>query len=99
MPRKKIKNSSFYEKIGEQIRKRREEKNITLEQLNKEADLELTKSGLSYIELGAQQISAYQLFRIAKKLNLSVDQLMSEAEKNSLLIIGDRNEIINVNEL
>lgn len=103
MPRTSTKNPDFDHIIGLFIRSRRSEKGIdSLSRLNKLAGLGLTKSALSGIELGKQQITAYQLFLIAKILEFSVDELYknTDMEMNLLKItIKDKGKTITLKDI
>jgi len=70
----------FYEKIGRRIRERREALGMTMDQLNKAAGLELSRSSISYIELGQQEISGWQIRSICSVLGVKIDELLSDEE-------------------
>ncbi len=67
------KNSLFYKELGAWIRNRRDRLGLSLERVAKDSDCGLSRSTLSLIELGEQQIYGRQLFEVAKILGFSVD--------------------------
>lgn len=107
MARKIIKNNRFNESLGRILRTARSEKKLTLDEIGKKAKLNLTRSALSYIELGSQQISAFQLYKICQALNLSCDKVFKEIEDilleeeryKNLTVQMDDNKIISIGEI
>ncbi|MDE3839357.1 hypothetical protein C0966_08325 [Bacillus methanolicus] len=65
--------------VGMQIRKIREEKDMTLEELGKKIDL--TKGYLSKLERGEKPINLKNLKRIADALDVDVTDLFPNKEK------------------
>jgi transcriptional regulator with XRE-family HTH domain len=89
MGRNSTKNPLFDKALGKKIRDFRISKNnISLNKLNSLAGLNLTKSALSNIELGKQQLTSYQLFNIARALNFSVDEVFRELGE-TISILGE----------
>jgi len=76
-----INKTYFYSKIGSNINQIRKDRNLTIEQFSSETDLNLTKSTLSGIENGKQQLSLYQAFLISKNLDIPFDTIFKDAEK------------------
>lgn len=72
--------SDFNKGIGGNIRKYRNEKGLSLEDLCKICDIGLSKSTLSLIEIGAQNAYFYQAFIIAKALGVSILDLIPKKE-------------------
>lgn len=93
MPRKITKDTSFNKEVGKLLRNARVERKMTLDELSEAANLGLTKSALSYIELGAQQLTTSQLFKICRTLNLSADSLFKKAE-TAMLKMQEQNIVI-----
>jgi transcriptional regulator with XRE-family HTH domain len=79
-----IKQDSFYKKLGEKIKKARTDAGFTLESLNNQSGLNLTKGSFSAMENGKQQISAYQLYRISKALHIPLDTFVEGLEEEKL---------------
>lgn len=76
-----INKTYFYSKIGSNINQIRKDRNLTIEQFSSETDLNLTKSTLSGIENGKQQLSLYQAFLISKNLDIPFETIFKDAEK------------------
>lgn len=76
-----INKTYFYSKIGSNINQIRKDRNLTIEQFSLETDLNLTKSTLSGIENGKQQLSLYQAFLISKNLDIPFETIFKDAEK------------------
>jgi len=72
----------FYKFLGENIRNTRNIRGIILEDLIKDIGLNITKATLSSMENGKQQISSYQLFKLASILNISIDKIFDEIKTN-----------------
>lgn len=70
----------FYIALGDAIRRRRQNLNISLDALGKQMG-GLTRATISGIEKGRQQIGAYQLYKFALALKTSIGDLISEAAK------------------
>jgi len=92
-----IKQDSFYKKLGEKIKKARTDAGFTLESLNDQSSLSLTKGSFSAMENGKQQISAYQLYRISKALDIPLDTFVEgfEEEKSNF----PKNDTKKINEI
>jgi transcriptional regulator with XRE-family HTH domain len=93
----------FYQIVGSLIRSKRIEKEMTLDQLNKNSGLGLTRSALSNMELGKQQMTTYQLFVLSKFLGISINKLFNDInkkliKKNTLKILDGNNQI-NIEDL
>ncbi len=71
-------NPSFVA-FGRNVRKRREEKNLTQEALAERADLDRTY--ISDIERGARNVSMLSMLRIAKALGTTVSELTKGVER------------------
>ena len=65
-------------KIGEAVRKRREEMGLSQEDLANKLDLQ--RPAISQIESGQRKVSAEELLSLSKNLNLSMGQLMGLEE-------------------
>lgn len=76
-----INKTYFYSKIGSNINQIRKDRNLTIEQFSSETNLNLTKSTLSGIENGKQQLSLYQAFLISKNLDIPFDIIFRDVEK------------------
>ncbi len=68
----------LYKGLGEKIRSLRREQEMTLEDLAEKSELGLSKSSIINIEKGRQQITVYQLYRLALALNVRLEQILSE---------------------
>jgi transcriptional regulator with XRE-family HTH domain len=82
MPKKMKGGENFYIALGDAIRRRRQKLNISLDALGRQIG-GLTRATISGIEKGRQQIGAYQLYKFALALKLSVGDLISEAAKEA----------------
>jgi len=69
-----IKVASVSKKIGQNLRKIREKKEITQEQLALDAGL--NRAYIGYIERGERNPTTKTLYKIAKALKVSVSDLM-----------------------
>lgn len=78
------KNSLFYKELGRLIRDQRERKGLSLEQVAGDSDSGLSRSTLSLIELGEQQIYARQLFEVAVTLSFSIDDFFRKVNETLL---------------
>lgn len=76
-----IDKDTFYTKLGERIKKARTDASLTLDMLNANSGLDLSKGSFSAMENGKQQISAYQLYCISKALNIPIETLVGENKK------------------
>lgn len=74
-------NEIFHSELGAMIRAQRESLAFSLEQVARDSDCGLSRSALSLIELGEQQIYAYQLFELAKTLRFSIEEYFQKIEK------------------
>lgn len=82
MPKKMQGGEYFYIALGDAIRRHRQDLNISLDALGKQIG-GLTRATISGIEKGRQQIGAYQLYKFALALKITVDDLISEAVKET----------------
>ena len=78
-----IDRDTFYIKLGERIKKARVDAGFTLEMLNENSGLKLSKGSFSAMENGKQQVSAYQLYCIRKVLHIPIDALADNVAKKS----------------
>lgn len=85
MTRTSKRNPDFDRMLGGFINKMRKDKKWSLLNLNQRAGLQLTKSALSGIERGVQQLTTYQIFLLSKALNFSVDYFFGGAEMKKFL--------------
>jgi len=69
-----ISKGDYSKLIGNRIRKIRTEKNITIENLAFEADMEYKQ--LSRIELGEINTTLYQIYKISIALNISESEIL-----------------------
>jgi transcriptional regulator with XRE-family HTH domain len=67
--------------FGEQIKTRRRELGLTLQEVSEKSGLRLTRSAISSIENGRQQVTLNQFFRLADALSLVPEVLVSELLK------------------
>ena len=74
-------NEIFHSELGAMIRVQRESLAFSLEQVSRDSDCGLSRSALSLIELGEQQIYAHQLFELAKTLRFSIEDYFQKIEK------------------
>ena len=70
----------FYKKIGSKIRQRREALGFSMDQLSQMAGLNLSRSSISYMELGQQEISVLQLSNMCFVLGLKQEDLLSDKQ-------------------
>jgi transcriptional regulator with XRE-family HTH domain len=83
--------------IGKRIRKFREERKMTLEDLAKK--LEKSTGYLSKLENGKKPINLENLHKIAEALDVDVTQLFPNKEKTENPLTGDDDWLFVVNEL
>src|SRR5260370_20119947 len=69
-------NDTFYRKVGERIRAKRQERGLSQEGLAK--DIGLKRQSLSNIEKGRQNILLHTFCDIAETLNTSPSELLPE---------------------
>lgn len=72
---------AFYVELGRRIRTARIRQNLTQKQLGDL--LLLNRTSITNIEKGKQKILAHMLIEIADKLNISVDELISNQYRNN----------------
>ncbi len=90
-----IDRQTFYRALGEKIRGLRQGQNLTLEALIRAANLDIARATLANIELGKQQVSAYQLASLAKGLNVNIlDFFTFSLEQNSPSPTEDMKDLI-----
>lgn len=76
-----LKNQRFGELLGAEIRTQRESLERSLDDIARDSESGISKSSLSLMETGGQQISARQLFELSRILNFSVDDFFERVEK------------------
>lgn len=76
-------NKSFASALGKRLKESRGEK-YTLDQLINEARLSISRSSLSAIENGNQDISARDLYAISIVLDFSLNDFMNDVVKDLL---------------
>lgn len=76
------KNRRFGELLGDKIRSQRESLKRSLDHVAESSESGISKSSLSLMETGKQQISARQLFELSRILNFSTDDYFENVEKN-----------------
>jgi len=72
--------TNFYLNLGKNINKAREEKGYSMDKFIEVANLNMSKSTLSVIENGKQQISAFQLYLVVEALDLKLSELLKSLE-------------------
>jgi len=72
--------TNFYLNLGKNIKKAREEKGYSMDKFIEVANLNMSKSTLSVIENGKQQISAFQLYLVVEALDLKLSELLKSLE-------------------
>ena len=77
-----------YTQIAENIKRFRELKNLSREQMA--TDLEMSLSGYGKLERGEVDISISKLYKIAEILNVSVSQMMNFDVSNIFNVSGDQ---------
>jgi len=73
---------SFYSAVGALLKTGRNSQNLTLEEVAKKSGLGLSRSAISSIEQGKQQISLHQFLRLAKVLNFRPAEIIMDVSKN-----------------
>lgn len=73
---------TLYSDVGARFKKGREAKGLTLEEVAVGSGLGLSRSAISSIEQGKQQISLHQFLRITKLLDLRPTEIIMEMLKN-----------------
>lgn len=82
MPKKMKGGEYFYIALGNAIRRRRQNLNVSLDALGKRVG-GLTRATISGIEKGRQQIGAYQLYQFTLALQTTIDDLINDAVKEA----------------
>lgn len=73
--------NEFKSIVGKRIRDMRKTAGLTAEQLSN--DTGLSRSSITNIEKGRQNISAYHLFKISNRLNcIRIDDLMPQTKRS-----------------
>ncbi|MDD4412470.1 MAG: helix-turn-helix transcriptional regulator [Patescibacteria group bacterium] len=72
--------SNFYMSLGKNIEIARKEKGYSMDKFIEVANLGMSKSTLSAIENGKQQISAFQLYLVTEALDLKLSELLRGLE-------------------
>lgn len=82
-PEEKIQR--FWEILGEKIRSRRDtDLKRSLEDVAEHSETGISKSSLSLMETGKQQISTIQFFELSRILDFSPTDILSAVEKDLL---------------
>ena len=68
----------YLQKLGARIRELREEQGLTQEDFDDQSKLGVTSRALQNIEAGRSNPRIYTLYKIAKRLNVSVSTLLGE---------------------
>lgn len=68
--------------LGEKLQEYRQRKNFTLDDVVREAPLSISRSSLSAIEHGDQDISARDLFAMGRLLGFNMNDLFNEVIKD-----------------
>ncbi|WP_322907231.1 helix-turn-helix transcriptional regulator [Paenibacillus campi] len=71
-----LQKSTFSKLVGKRVRKLREEKRWTREQLAEDSALHV--NSIKSIELGEKMPSIYTVYKIAFSLNMKLENLVSE---------------------
>ncbi|KKR21567.1 MAG: hypothetical protein UT48_C0006G0019 [Parcubacteria group bacterium GW2011_GWE2_39_37] len=88
--------TNFYINLGKNIKNARGEKKFSMDKFIEVANLDMSKSTLSAIENGKQQVSAFQLYLITETLDLKITELLHGLEA----MHGDNQEdLLNKNDL
>ncbi len=75
-------NQTFYNELGRRIKEEREEKCLTQETLA--TRVSLTRTTITNIEKGRQQLLVHTLVEIAKALNVSPESLLPKPKPASI---------------
>lgn len=73
-------NQVFYRELGRRIREAREKSGITQEALG--VKVSLTRTSVTNIEKGRQQLLVHTLVEIAKALNIAPESLLPEPQSS-----------------
>lgn len=76
--------NAFATILGKHLQDRRQQKKLTLDQAVSEARLSISRSSLSAIENGNQDISAKDLYSLSMVLEFSLSDLMDEIRNEML---------------
>ena len=94
--------TNFYLNLGKNINKAREDKDYSMDKFIEVASLNMSKSTLSAIENGKQQISAFRLYSVTEALDLKLSELFKSLEamngqsQEDLLNKNDINKLENL---
>ena len=86
----------FYKRLGKKIKKMREDKGFSQEQLSKM--LKLNRSTLSLIEKGQRTVKAEELKKLAEIFNISTDILLDLEKEPIVILEKDIDKIISTKE-
>jgi DNA-binding XRE family transcriptional regulator len=89
MDRKRI--NEIYKAIGKEIRRFREERQLTQQQLAESS--ELTRTSVVHIEKGEQRIPIDRLYRIAEALNVQIMDILPINTKSEQLDLLSKNRV------
>lgn len=76
---------NFESMLGAKLQELRQAKKLTLEEAVARAHLSISRSSLSAIENGIQEISAKDLHSLSRVLGFSIDSLFDEINRNILI--------------
>lgn len=73
----------LYLSLGDKIREMRQSHGMTLEALAEKSGLGLGKASIVNIEKGRQQVTVYQLYRLANALGVQLEALLSSVREDN----------------
>jgi transcriptional regulator with XRE-family HTH domain len=77
-------NQRFWELLGEKLRACREDLKRSLDDVAEHSETSISKSSLSLMENGKQQVTVLQLFELSRMLDFSPSDILAEIEKELL---------------
>jgi transcriptional regulator with XRE-family HTH domain len=83
--------NNFYAKLGDSIRRRREELRLTQAELGE--SLGLSRTSVTNIERGRQRLLIDQFQRVCKALDVSADMLLASLDADSRPVVRQPSEL------
>ena len=80
----------FYIALGQRVRKYRDQRKLTQEQLGDRLTPQMTRAGIANIEAGKQRVLAHTLVQLAVKLGVTVEDLVSAKPTASATPISEQ---------
>ena len=80
----------FYIALGQRVRKYRDQRKLTQEQLGDRLTPQMTRAAIANIEAGKQRVLAHTLVQLAENLGVTVEDLVAAKPTASATPISDQ---------